>query len=118
MSFHHPSQGQHVLVISGSLVHFGTSLEVLNDSVDGMVCLDLEWLALKKFRDAKCSAAHITEANWNLKMRHARCFILKNPARTTREGLTGLGNVHIAESVRYVLNKGPKYSHEPLLLAQ
>ncbi|KAL3199045.1 hypothetical protein MRX96_044081 [Rhipicephalus microplus] len=38
MSFHHPSQGQHVLVISGSLVHFGTSLEVLNDSLDGMVC--------------------------------------------------------------------------------
>ncbi|KAH8020114.1 hypothetical protein HPB51_024796 [Rhipicephalus microplus] len=60
--------------------------------------LDLEWLALKKFRDAKCSEAHIAEANWNLKMRHARCFILKKPVRTTREGLTGLRNVHIAES--------------------
>ncbi|XP_075726441.1 uncharacterized protein LOC119184943 [Rhipicephalus microplus] len=44
---------------------------------------DPEWLALKKLRHAKRSAAHITEASWNLMMRHACSFILKKPARMT-----------------------------------
>ncbi|KAH7961018.1 hypothetical protein HPB52_000777 [Rhipicephalus sanguineus] len=60
--------------------------------------LDPDWLALKKFRDAKRSAAHITEAKWNQVLRDARRFFPKKPARPAREGLVVLGNISIPEN--------------------